>query len=161
MQSKHMVGRGELSLKKNQGKFRKGEKTCGGEVLTSIHYRGPCAFPEVGTRTKTSSRQNRILKKKCTANVSSQIKRKRHGQLLIKYRTSAPLTALLLRDWYHFCRLPENTWVLMHTGQWVTKIWPCIQPTSRPRRLLTGLPPLYRWHCVLEVLVGRMCSIHQ
>lgn len=115
---------------------------------------GPMCLP----RTKTSSRQNRILKKKCTANVSAQIKRKRHGQLLIKYRTSAPLTALLLRDWYHFCRLPENTRVLMHTGQWVTKIWPCIQPTSRPRRLLTGLPPLYRWHCVLEVPVGTMCS---
>lgn len=60
------------------------------KVVTKVHYKSKGVFPQVGTRTEKSSRRIWILKKKCTANVSSQIKRKKHGQLLIKYRVSEP-----------------------------------------------------------------------
>lgn len=84
-----MAGRGGTSGLKS-GKPWKGENRQGGKYLDPSPKKGPRAVPEAGARIRQSSRQIWILKKKCTANVSSQIKRKKHGQLLIKYRTSCP-----------------------------------------------------------------------
>lgn len=79
---------GELSGQK-PGETEEGEGT---------HAGGPRSRPKPTTAgadaaspksaPEASSPRGRfwILKKKCTANVSSQIKRKKHGQLLIKYR---------------------------------------------------------------------------
>lgn len=82
---------GELSGEK-PGETEEGEGT---------HAGGPKSRPKPTTAgadvasqksaPEASSPRGRfwILKKKCTANVSSQIKRKKHGQLLIKYRRSS------------------------------------------------------------------------
>ena len=83
---KHERNQGTLGKKKRFG--RRGAK-----ILTRVYYKCPHAFHEVGTGTKKSSRLNWILKKKCTANVSSHIKRKRHGQLLLKHHTSGSFSS--------------------------------------------------------------------
>lgn len=73
--------------------------------MTRVYYKCPHAFREVGTGTKKSSRLNWILKKKCTANVSSHIKRKRHGQLLLKHHRSGSFGSSASLRWHHFSRL--------------------------------------------------------
>ena len=100
-----------LKHERNQGTLGK-KKRFGGrgaKMLTRVYYMCPHAFREVGTGTKKSSRLNWILKKKCTANVSSHIKRKRHGQLLLKHHTSGSFSSSAsLRG-----NTSESKWVLL------------------------------------------------
>lgn len=83
-------------------------KTRGGATLTSVPLNA--TVPSPCNRTQPSSPQNRILKEKCTANVSSQIKRKRHGQLLIKHHTSAPQVTGLLCGGVNSADSREDLW---------------------------------------------------